>query len=95
MVVESRGLMYPARVNWDAVMAQSAKARGSQIMGLVIALLIGGILTAQLLPIALDQLNSVDTSSWTSGQAALFGILGILFIVVVVAAFAGWAMDAM
>lgn len=60
---------------------------------LVVGLLVIALLTAFLLPIALDELNAVDVSAWTAAEQALFGLLGIFFILGVVIFVVNWAMD--
>lgn len=61
---------------------------------LVVGILIVGLLTAYLAPIFLDELATVDTSSWGAAEAALFGILGLLFILAIVLFVVQWAVNA-
>lgn len=60
------------------------------ILGIVIA----GILLGNVFPVGLDALNSADTSSWTSEQADIFGVLGIFLVIVPLVVLAKSAMQA-
>lgn len=51
---------------------------------IAVGILVVGLLAAYLLPIALNELNSVDTSSWGNAEAQLFGLLGIFFVLAIV-----------
>lgn len=75
-------------------MPRNAKQMGSQILGVLLALLIGGILVANLLPTAIDQIVGVDTSAWGSTEVAIWDLLPLFLVLVPLAVFAGWAMDA-
>lgn len=61
---------------------------------IVIAVVVTGLLFAFLLPVALDELALVDTSSWSDGAASIFGILDLIFILVGFLVVIGWAVTA-
>lgn len=63
-----------------------------QGVGIVVALTVGLILVAFLLPVAIEELVTVDTASWSSGAGSLFEILDLIAILVVFLVFIGWAM---
>lgn len=65
-----------------------------QGVGVVVALTVAGIMAAFLLPVAINELVAVDTTSWSSGADSLFGILDLIFIVVVFLTVIGWAVSA-
>lgn len=57
----------------------------------VVALTVGGLVAAFLLPVAIDELVSVDTTSWGSGAAAMWDVLDIIIVLVVFLFFIGLA----
>lgn len=62
-----------------------AQAGGMMDKGvdLAVGVLVVGLLTAYLLPIALDELNAVDTTSWGNAESELFGLLGLFFVLAI------------
>lgn len=50
---------------------------------LAVGILVVGLLTAYLLPIALDELNAVDTTSWGNAESELFNLLGLFFVLAI------------
>jgi len=60
------------------------------ILGVVIA----GILLGNVFPVGLDALNAADTSSWSTEQADIFGVLGIFLVLVPLIVLARQAMSA-
>lgn len=65
-----------------------------QGVGIVIALVVAGIMAAFVLPVALNELAGVDTTSWSSGASTLFGILDLIFVLVLFLVVIGWAVNA-
>ncbi|MGV9199940.1 MAG: hypothetical protein ACOC4M_14105 [Promethearchaeia archaeon] len=61
-------------------LAQNFLDRGIE---LAVGVLVIGLLTAYLLPIALDELAEVETSDWGSAEAALFGLLPVFFVLAI------------
>lgn len=53
-------------------------------VNMVVGILVVGLLTAYLLPIAITEITGVDTSSWGSAEAQLFELLPIFFVIAVV-----------
>lgn len=53
-------------------------------VNMVVGILVVGLLTAYLLPIAITEIAGVDTSSWGSAEAQLFELLPIFFVIAVV-----------
>lgn len=64
-----------------------------QGVGIIVALTVGIILTAFLLPVAIDELASVETTSWSSGADSLFSILDLIAVLTIFLVFIGWAMS--
>jgi hypothetical protein len=60
------------------------------ILGIVVA----GILLGNVFPVGLDALNAADTSSWSTEQANIFGVLGIFLVLVPLVVLARSAMEA-
>lgn len=52
-------------------------------VNLVVALVVGGLMAAFLLPIAIDEISTVDTSSWDNGAAALWNILPVMVVLAI------------
>lgn len=71
--------------------AQSMINRG---VNMAVGILVVGLLTAYLLPIAIDELVSVDTSSWGNAEAQLFDLLPLFFVLAIVLFVVAKAMDA-
>lgn len=65
--------------------------KAEQILGLILALVIAGIMIGYVFPIAMTAYHSTDTSGWSSEEAAIWGVLGIFFILVILVAITGWA----
>lgn len=61
---------------------------------LVVALMVGGIVAAFLLPVAINEIVSVDTSNWGSGAASLWDILDLIIVLAVFLFFIGVALAA-
>ena len=66
----------------------------SRVVGLVVSLTVGGLIAAFLLPIAIDELVAVDTSSWGSGAESLWEILDVIVVLAVFLFFIGIALAA-
>lgn len=72
-----------AKVRRVRQMLNDTRAQGSFMkkgVDIAVGLLVVGILTAYLLPIAIDELVGVDTSSWGSAEKQLFDLLPIFFV---------------
>jgi len=71
--------------------AQSTGASGA--VNLVVALVVGGLMAAFLLPIAIDEIVAVDTSSWSNGAGSLWEILPVMVVLAVFLFFVKIALD--
>lgn len=82
-----------------AAFLRDARGQGTQnsamrVVGLVVALTVGGIVAAFLLPIAIEELVNVTTTDWSDGASALWGILDVIVVLAVFLAFIGIALAA-
>lgn len=61
--------------------------RGSQFMSrgvdIAVGILVVGLLTAYLLPIAIDEIVAVDTTGWGNAEAQLFDLLPLFFVLAI------------
>lgn len=64
----------------------------SGAVNLVVALVVGALMAAFLLPIAIDELATVDTTGWPSGASAMWDILPIMVVLAVFLFFVGVAL---
>lgn len=70
--------------------AQGAMA--NRAVNIVVGLTVGGLVAAFLLPIAIDEIVAVDTSSWGSGASSLWDILDVIMVLAVFLFFIGIAL---
>ena len=70
--------------------AQSTGA--SKAVNLVVGLVVGGLMAAFLLPIAIDEIATVDTTSWDNGAAQLWNILPVIIVLAIFLFFVGLAL---
>lgn len=61
-------------------------------VNLVVGLMVGGIVAAFLLPVAINEIVGVDTSSWSGGASSLWDILDIIIVLAVFLFFIGLAL---
>lgn len=66
----------------------------TKAVGLVVGLMVGGLVAAFLLPVAIDEIVAVDTSSWGSGASSLWGIMDVIIVLAVFLFFIGIALAA-
>lgn len=57
-----------------------AQSRG---VGLVVTLTVASIVAAYLLPVAIDELVAVDTTSWGSGASSLWDIMDLIVVLAI------------
>lgn len=65
-----------------------------QAVSLVVALMVGGLVAAFLLPVAIDEIVGVDTSSWGSGASSLWDVMDLVIVLAVFLFFIGVALAA-
>ena len=60
---------------------------GNLSSGGVLAMVVTILVVAAAIPIAVTAINDSNTTGWSAGQVALWGILGLVIIALVVIAF--------
>jgi small-conductance mechanosensitive channel len=71
----------------------SGQSSAQGAVSLVVALVVGGLMAAFLLPIAIDEIVAVDTSSWTNGASAMWDILPVMIVLAIFLFFVGVALS--
>ena len=72
---------------------EQAQSGANTAVNLVVALVVGGLMAAFLLPIAIDEIAAVDTSSWSNGAGALWDILPVMVVLAIFLFFVGMALS--
>lgn len=94
MFDKSKMLMKAAESAYEFKRADRGQMTGADnAVNLVVALVVGGLMAAFLLPIAIDEIATVDTSSWTSGASALWEILPVMIVLAIFLFFVGMAVS--
>lgn len=65
-----------------------------EAVGLVVALMVGGLVAAFLLPVAINEIVSVSTTSWGSGASSLWDVMDLIIVLAVFLFFIGVALAA-
>lgn len=65
-----------------------------RVVSLVVALTVGSIVAAFLLPIGIEELVAIDTSTWSSGASSLWDILDVIIVLALFLFFIGVALAA-
>lgn len=63
-------------------------------VNMAVGILVVGLLTAYLLPIAIDEIVGVDTSAWGDAESSLFDLLPLFFVLAIVLFVVNRAMQA-
>lgn len=63
-------------------------------ISLVVALTVGALVAAFLLPVGIDEIVGVDTSNWSSGAQSMWDILDVIIVLAVMLFFFGVALAA-
>lgn len=61
---------------------------------IAVGVMVVGLLAAFLLPVAIDEITAVDTSSWGDAETQLWDLLPIFFVLAILLFIIGWAMRA-
>lgn len=80
-----QGRAFKAEALTDEFMDERGQMGGSanRAVNLVVGLVVAAIVAAYLIPVAVDELVSVDTSSWGSGASSLWGILDLIVVLAI------------
>lgn len=62
-----------------------------QGVAVIVSVTIAAILAAFLLPVGINELANVSTTSWTDASASLFELLELVFVLVIFLVAIGWA----
>lgn len=92
MFEKTKMLAKSASMGYDFMRDEQAQTGADNAVNLVVALVVGGLMAAFLLPIAIDEIATVDTSSWTSGAAAMWDILPVMIVLAIFLFFVGVAL---
>jgi hypothetical protein len=69
-------------------------AGGAQrAVNIVVGLMVGGLIAAFLLPVAIDEIVAVDTTNWGSGASSLWDVLDLIVVLAVFLFFIGIALQ--
>jgi small-conductance mechanosensitive channel len=75
--------------------AQAGTMNAAQkAVGVVVGLMVGGLVAAFLLPVAIDEIVNVDTTNWSSGAASMWEIMDVIIVLAVFLFFIGVALAA-
>ena len=75
--------------------ARGQTASAMAVVSLVVALTVGALIAAFLIPIGVEEISSVNTSEdWSGGAASLWGILDVMIVLAVFLFFTGIALAA-
>lgn len=89
MVSDIRKRLGELRKDTRAQMGTGADEATSLIVGLVVS----GLMAAYLLPMVIEEIVDVDTSSWGSGAADIWGLLDIMIVLSIFLFFVGLALS--
>lgn len=73
---------------------ERAQMTAQRAVGLVVALTVGGLVAAFLLPVAIDEIVAVDTTNWGSGATSLWDIMDLVIVLAAFLFFIGVALKA-
>lgn len=60
----------------------------------VVSILVASLMAAYLLPMAINEIAGVDTSSWTNGAAELWSLLTVMIVLSIFLFFVNMALNA-
>lgn len=78
----------------DEFADERAQGGASSATNLVVGLVVAGLMAAFLLPIAIDEISNVTTTSWSDGASSLWSVLPIMIVLAIFLFFVGLALDA-
>jgi hypothetical protein len=79
-VAHGAGQMMAENRTGESFTNDNSGQMASRAVNLVVGLTVGGLVAAFLLPIAIDEIVSVDTTSWGSGASSLWDILDVIVV---------------
>lgn len=76
----------------DSKRTDRGQVSAQRAVSLVVALTVGGLVGAFLLPVAINEIVGVDTSSWGSGASSLWDIMDLVIVLAAFLFFIGVAL---
>ena len=58
-------------------------ASANDAVDTVVGITVMGLVTAYLIPIAINELEAVSTSSWSEGAASIWGVLSVIVVLAI------------
>lgn len=81
------GRAFKAEALTEHALAEDDRAQmggsANRAVNLVVGLVVAAIVAAYLIPVAVDELVAVDTSSWGSGASSLWSILDLIVVLAI------------
>jgi hypothetical protein len=56
------------------------RAQAGQAVNVVVSLMVSGLVAAFLLPVAIEEIVTVDTTNWGSGASSLWEIMDLIIV---------------
>lgn len=75
----------------DDTRAQMGGGAGKAV-NVVVGLVVGSLMAAYLLPLAINEIMAVETTAWSDGAAALWEILPVMIVLAIFLFFVGLAL---
>lgn len=70
-----------------------AQTGANRAVEVVVGLLVASLMAAYLLPMAINEIAGVDTSSWTNGAGELWALLPVMIVLGIFLFFVNLALD--
>lgn len=70
-----------------------AQSGADDAVSVVVSLVVGGLMAAYLLPLAIDEIVQVDTTNWTSGAAEMWDLLPVMIVLAIFLFFVALAIE--
>lgn len=69
-----------------------AQGAAGEAANVVVSIMVAALMAAYLLPMAIDEIVGVDTSSWTGGAAELWAIIPVMIVLAIFIFFVNMAL---
>jgi uncharacterized membrane protein YgaE (UPF0421/DUF939 family) len=70
-----------------------AQTGAGDAVDVVVGLVVAGLMAAYLLPLAIEEIVNIDTTSWTNGAGELWELLPVMIVLAIFLFFVGLAID--
>lgn len=78
---------------WVPTDTRAQSGASQEAVNVVVGLLVGALMAAYLLPMAIDEIMAVDTGSWTGGSGALWDLLPVMIVLAIFLFFVNMAVE--